>query len=81
MASGPSSGSSGPGDQYKGRIYTSTKTRPYKQDLPPKGGYEKINYTRIPARAVVNGKDEREKKRWRWKTAKDIFRTFKRKVF
>ena len=27
---------------------------PYKQDLPPKGGYAPINYKRIPARSVLN---------------------------
>ena len=26
------------------------------QDLPPKGGYAPINYKRIPARQIVNGK-------------------------
>lgn len=28
---------------------------PYKQDLPPKGGYAPINYKRIPAKSVLNG--------------------------
>ena len=27
---------------------------PYKQDLPPKGGYAPINYKRIPAKSVLN---------------------------
>jgi len=27
---------------------------PYKQDLPPKGGYAPINFRRIPARQVLN---------------------------
>ena len=26
------------------------------QDLPPKGGYAPINYKRVPARTLVNGK-------------------------
>ena len=26
---------------------------PYKQDLPPKGGYAPINYKRIPAKSVL----------------------------
>ena len=27
---------------------------PYKQDLPPEGGYAPINYKRIPAKSVLN---------------------------
>jgi len=34
---------------------TITKTRGYKQDLPPKGGYEKITWKRIPARTMIPG--------------------------
>ena len=29
--------------------------RAYKQDLPPKGGYEPFNYSRIPARKMYTG--------------------------
>ncbi len=32
-------------------------TRAYKQDLPPKGGYAKLDFARIPARRIVNGKE------------------------
>lgn len=31
--------------------------RAFKQDLPPKGGYSPIQFKRIPARQLVNGKD------------------------
>merc|ERR1711997_190414 len=30
--------------------------RPYKQDLPPKGGYEKIQFKRIPVKPLGSGK-------------------------
>ncbi len=39
-----------------GKVHTTDRLRPYKQDLPPKGGYSPINFKRIPARQVVNGK-------------------------
>ena len=29
--------------------------RPYKQDLPPKGGYEKIQFKRIPVKPLGSG--------------------------
>ena len=32
----------------------SARSVPYKQDLPPKGGYAPINYKRIPAKSVLN---------------------------
>ena len=38
-----------------GKVHTSDATRPFKQDLPPKGGYAPINFKRIPARTLVNG--------------------------
>ena len=38
-----------------GKIHTSDPSRAFKQDLPPKGGYRPINFTRIPARQIVNG--------------------------
>lgn len=28
-----------------------------RQDLPPPGGYNPINYKRVPARTFFNGKD------------------------
>lgn len=28
----------------------------FKQDMPPPGGYEKINYKRIPAKTYFRGK-------------------------
>merc|ERR1712018_1013848 len=54
VASTTSTGDGGPGEQYKGRIYSSSSKRPYKQDLPPKGGYAAINFKRIPAKTIVN---------------------------
>ncbi len=51
-----SSGEGGPGEQYKGRIYTTTSKLPYKQDLPPKGGYAPISFKRIPAKQIATGK-------------------------
>jgi len=38
------------------RIHTTDHKRKYKQDLPPKGGYEPINYKRIPAKNLFSGK-------------------------
>lgn len=51
-----SSGDGGPGEQYKGRIYSSSSKRPYQQDLAPKGGYAPITFKRIPARTVLSAK-------------------------
>eukprot|EP00095_Tigriopus_kingsejongensis_P001957 maker-scaffold594_size129171-snap-gene-0.19 protein:Tk01957 transcript:maker-scaffold594_size129171-snap-gene-0.19-mRNA-1 annotation:"nadh dehydrogenase 1 alpha subcomplex 13" len=36
-----------------GKIHTTDVARPFKQDLPPKGGYAPITYKRIPARTVM----------------------------
>ncbi len=54
MASPGGSGSS-PHPEPPGKVHTSTSVRPYKQDLPPKGGYSPINFKRIPAKQIVNG--------------------------
>ena len=35
---------------------TTAKARPYKQDLPPKGGYAPITFKRIPAQQIMKGK-------------------------
>ena len=41
--------------QSLGSVHSHDAAKPLKQDLPPKGGYQKINYQRIPPRKIVNG--------------------------
>ena len=36
-----------------GKIHTTDRSLPYKQDLPPKGGYKPITFHRIPARQLM----------------------------
>ena len=40
----------------EGKVHTTDLSRPFKQDLPPRGGYEPINFKRIPAKKIVNGR-------------------------
>ena len=35
-------------------LFRRMASMPYKQDLPPEGGYAPINYKRIPAKSVLN---------------------------
>jgi len=55
LAGTPSStGAPFPPPPHAGRVHATDKLRPYKQDLPPKGGYAPINFKRIPAKQLVN---------------------------
>merc|ERR1711899_717523 len=49
------------------KMATTAKARPYKQDLPPKGGYAPITFKRIPAQQIM-------KDRW-WLGAFIVYQT------
>ncbi len=58
MASSSAGSGASPHPEPPGKIHATDVTRPFKQDLPPKGGYAPINFKRIPAKQIVNGNVE-----------------------